>query len=58
MTNVFTVHRTVCVMKCVPLEECGGARNYVGHYHLGVVLVNLKGRRRTLGIAPEVSQES
>ena len=34
MTNVFTVHRTVCVMKCVPLEECGGARNYVGHYHI------------------------
>ena len=25
---------------------------------LGVVLVNLKGRRRTLGIAPEVTQES
>ena len=21
-------------MKCVPLEECGGGRNYVGHYHL------------------------
>ena len=21
-------------MKCVPLEECGGARNYVGHYHI------------------------
>jgi len=20
-------------MKCVLLEECGGARNYVGHYH-------------------------
>ena len=20
-------------MKCVPLDECGGARNYVGHYH-------------------------
>ena len=25
---------------------------------VGVVMVNLKGRRRTLGIAPEVSQES
>jgi hypothetical protein len=21
------------IKKCVPLEECGGARNYVGHYH-------------------------
>jgi hypothetical protein len=33
MLNEMCLHRTVCVMKCVLLEECGGARNYVGHYH-------------------------